>query len=258
MLELAGAENVFADTARQAVQPSHEQMLARAPEVNALPKVGALVDPDVERILSLRPDLVVVYGSQTDEQSRFAAVSIPIYSYRHGGIEATLETIADLGRVTGHAADANALVADIRTRLAAVAEAVRGRPRPKTLLVFDRPRGTLQGIFASGGVGFLHEMLELAGAENVFADTARQAVQPSHEQMLARAPEVVLVVSALPESADVVARDKRAWSILPSVPAVRTGRIVFLSGGELVVPGPRLAQGTEAFARALHPEVSWP
>src|SRR6185436_8538543 len=109
------------------------------PEVSALPKVGALVDPDVERILALRPDLVVVYGSQTDEQSRFAAVSIPIYSYRHGGIEATLETIADLGRVTGHAADANALVADIRARLAAVAEAVRGRPRPKTLLVFDRP-----------------------------------------------------------------------------------------------------------------------
>jgi iron complex transport system substrate-binding protein len=123
------------------------------------------------------------------------------------------------------------------------------------VLVFGRAPGTLQGLFASGGVGFLHEMLSIAGGENALADMLREAVQPSHEQLITRAPEVVLEISALPLDAAGLARARDAWSVLPSLPAVRAKRIVFLSGSELVVPGPRLARGTEAFARALHPEA---
>jgi iron complex transport system substrate-binding protein len=225
------------------------------PEVEALPRLGGLVAPDSERVLALRPDLVAIYGTQTDEIARFEAAGIRLYPYRHAGIEGTLETIVALGALTGHAAQASTLVADIRARLAAVAEKVRGRPRPRTVLVFDRARGTLQGMFASGGTGFLHEMLSIAGAENALADAHRESVQPSHEMLITRAPEVVLEISALPRSPEVIARETRAWDTLPSLPAVRAKRIVFLSGSELVVPGPRLAQGTEALARALHPEV---
>jgi iron complex transport system substrate-binding protein len=225
------------------------------PEVDALPKVGALVDPDNERILSLRPDLVVVYGSQDQELARFETAGIRTYVYRHAGIEGTLDTIVALGELTGHAGQAAELVATLRAQLAAVAAKVQGRPRPRTVLVFGRAPGTLQGLFASGGVGFLHEMLSIAGGENALADMLREAVQPSHEQLITRAPEVVLEISALPLDAAGLARARDAWSVLPSLPAVRAKRIVFLSGSELVVPGPRLARGTEAFARALHPEA---
>ena len=54
------------------------------PEVEALPKVGALLDPDTERILSLRPDLVVVYGSQAETEARFKKAGIRTFNYRHG------------------------------------------------------------------------------------------------------------------------------------------------------------------------------
>jgi iron complex transport system substrate-binding protein len=223
------------------------------PEVKKLPRVGALLDPDTERILSLRPDLVIVYGSQSELQAQFARARIRTYSYRHGGVSTVLETIQEIGAVTGRRAEADRVVRDIRARLDSVRASVQGRPRPRVLLVFERQPRTLRELYVSGGRGFLHEMLEIAGGQNVFADVDRESVQPSTETLLARAPDVILEVRAtgLLEARE-VANEQGVWSALTSVPAVRNRRIHFLVGDYLVVPGPRLAQATEAFAQAIH------
>jgi iron complex transport system substrate-binding protein len=224
------------------------------PEVTSLPRVGALLDPDVERILSLRPDLVIAYGSQADLQGQLARAEVPVYSYRHAGIAGIYETLSGVGKAAGRQADASRLAQSIRAQLDAVRARVKGRPRPRTLLVFERDPTTLRGIFASGGRGFLHEMLEVAGGANVFADVAREAVQPSQETLLARAPEVIIEVRATGLIATAAtADDRKAWSTLGSVPAIRNGRIYFLSGDYMLVPGPRVGLGAESFARALHP-----
>jgi iron complex transport system substrate-binding protein len=224
------------------------------PAVDKLPRVGALVDPDVERILSLRPDLVVTYGSQTVLEAQLARANIRTYSYRHGGVDRVLESIKDLGRATGRTKEADTVVRRITSRLDALRARVKGRPRPRTLLVIDRQPGTLREVYASGGVGFLQDMLTAAGGDNVFADSRTESVQPSTETLLARAPQVILEVRAegLIQQASVQG-ERNVWGTLASVPAVRQGRIHFLSGSHLVVPGPRLVQGAEDFARALHP-----
>jgi iron complex transport system substrate-binding protein len=227
------------------------------PEVKSLPRVGALLDPDMERILALRPDLVVSYGSQSDIQAQLARAKIRVFSYRHAGLNGVFATLKELGAAVGRPADGERLAREIRTGLDRIQARVHGRPRPRTLLVFDRDPASLRGVFVSGGVGFLHDMLGIAGGVNVFADVARESVQPSIETMLARAPEVILEVRAtgMLAPADDIAQAKRAWSALASVPAVRQGHIQILSGEHMVVPGPRVVQGTEAFAKALHPEV---
>lgn len=224
------------------------------PDVEALPRVGALLDPNTERILALKPDLVLVYGSQSELQAVFARAGIKTFSYRHGGIPTVLQSIRDIGTAAGHAASAERVAGELRRRLDAIRGRVAGRRRPRTMVVFERQPRTLREVYAVGGVGFLQDMLDLAGGTNVFADVRRESVQPSHERMLERAPEVILEVRAagLLEPGDL--RDEHAaWSTLPSLPAVRRGRIHLLVGEHLVVPGPRLAQGVEAFARALHP-----
>jgi len=226
------------------------------PQVKSLPRVGALLDPDMERILALRPDLVLSYGSQTDVQAQLARANIRVFSYRHAGLNGIFTTLKDLGAAVGRPADAERLARDIRGGLDAIQARVRGRPKPKTLLVFERDPASLRSVYVSGGVGFLHDMLGIAGGVNVFADVARESVQPSIETMLARSPEVILEVRAtgLLAAAD-VAQAKRVWGALASVPAVKQGRIEILTGEHLVVPGPRVVQGTEAFARALHPDA---
>ena len=228
------------------------------PEVKTLPRVGALLDPDTERILALRPDLVVVYGSQADLQARFERAGIQVYSYRHAGVDDVLATMREVGEATGRRGEAERLAGQLRARLDAVRERVAGGPRPRVMLVFGRQRGTLREIYASGGRGFLHEMLAIAGGENVFGDLDRESVQPSTETVLARAPEVILEIQATGLASEGEReREAAAWSTLASVPAVRDGRIHFLTGDYLVVPGPRIAAATEAIARVLHPAAEF-
>jgi iron complex transport system substrate-binding protein len=226
------------------------------PAVKSLPRVGALLDPDMERILALRPDLVLSYGSQTDLHVQLARAKIGVFSYRHAGLNGVFTSLKELGEVVGRTAESERLAREIRAGLDSIEARVRGRPKPRTLLVFERDPTSLRSVYVSGGVGFLHDMLGIAGGVNVFADVQRESVQPSVETMLARAPEVILEVRAtgLLAAAD-ADQAKRAWSALTSIPAVQKGRIQILSGEPLVVPGPRVVQGTDAFARALHPEA---
>lgn len=224
------------------------------PEVAKLPRLGALLDPDTERILTLRPTLVGIYGSQTDLQAQLARAGIRAYVYRHGGIETIYRTMRELGTATAREPQAERLVRDLQARIATIRTRVRDRTKPKVLLVISRQPGTLREIYVSGGVGFLHEMLEIAGGRNVFADVARESAQPSQETILARAPDIVVEVHAegMFKTSN-VQNEKAVWASLSSLPAVRNNRVHVLLGQHLVVPGPRFAGGAEALARTIHP-----
>lgn len=227
------------------------------PEVKTRPSVGALIDPNVERILSLRPDLVVIYASQTDLEQQLSRAGIAVFEYRHAGLADVTETIRAIGTRTGQRTQGDVLAARIERDLGAIRAKVGALPKPKTLLVFGHEPRSLRGLYASGGVGFLNDMLETAGGTNVFADVKLQAVQASTEQVLAARPDVILETRSSSEAvaADDIAADLDAWKTLASVPAVRNRRIVFLVDDRIVVPGPRVAEGTMLIARALHPGV---
>jgi iron complex transport system substrate-binding protein len=221
------------------------------PDVNRLPRVGALMDPDVERILSLKPDLIVVYGSQRDLSQQLSRAGIPQFPFVHGGLADVLTTIAALGERTGTSDRATALVASIRTQLDAIRSRVAGRPRPRTLIVFGRDPGALRNLYASGGIGFLHDMLEVAGGDDVFGDVKRESVQASTETLIARAPDVIVEIRADDEAVP----NPDDWTAVPSIPAVQKHRVTMLVGSELVTAGPRVAAATERLARAIHPEA---
>jgi len=225
------------------------------PETAKLPKVGALLDPDVERILSLRPDLVLIFSTQTDLARQFGRAGIAVFEYHQAGLDDVMRTIRDLGSRTGHDVDARAVVARMDAGLESIRRAVAGRPRPKTLLVFGRERLALRGIFASGGVGFMHDMLTVAGGDDVFADVQQQSVQASTETIIARRPDVIIEVRAAdtPMAHGAVDAEIRTWSILASVPAVRNKQVYFLIDDRLVIPGPRIVDGTRLLAEVLHP-----
>jgi iron complex transport system substrate-binding protein len=225
------------------------------PEVESLPKVGALIDPDTERILSLRPDLVVVYGSQNDAEARFKKAGIKTFNYRHAPTDAilgTLDTITALGAATGHEAQAREVIVQVTNGLDAVRKKVAGLDRPRTMLVIGRQPGTLQGIYAQGGSGFLNEMLEIAGGQNVFEDVKRESLQPSSETMLRVAPDILLELRSVAPAGNYPGTDLEVWNTLASIPAVRNRQVHALIGDHVVVAGPRIAQGAEAMARVLH------
>jgi len=226
------------------------------PEVSRLPKVGGLLDPNVERLISLKPDLVIVYDTQTDLKQQLDRARIPIFRYAHRGLPDITETMRSLGDRVGSKAEAEAAASRMESQLAAVRTRVAGRPRPATLLIFGRDPGALRHIDASGGLGFLHDVLELAGGRDVLGDLKQQSVDVSTEMVLRRAPEVILELhygeSLKTERLD---DERNVWKALPSVPAVKNNRVYLLRGDEFVVPGPRIVMAAERFARTLHPEV---
>jgi iron complex transport system substrate-binding protein len=225
------------------------------PEVRRLERVGALLDPDLERILALRPDLVAVYATQTDLRRQLERAGVPAYSYRHAGLADVTATIRDLGGRTGRVEDATRVAAGIERSMQDLRRRTAGRPRPRTLLVIGREPLAIRGVYASGGVGFLHDMLAAAGGDNVFADVKRQSVQASSELILARRPEVIVELRAgdVPEAQR--QKEIESWANLTALPAVRSGRVYFITDPRTVVPGPRVAEGAEIIARALHPEA---
>lgn len=222
------------------------------PEVDRLPKVGALVDPDLERIISLRPDLVVVYGSQQDLHRQLTRAKIPVYAYAHAGLADITTTITELGTRVGRKQPASRLAGQISSRIAATRARVAGRARPKTLIVFGREPLTLRGVYASGGLGFIHDMVEAAGGTNLFADVRREAVQATTELILTRRPEVVLELHGSPMSPSHLRRETAVWQTMTSLPAVRDGRVYLIADERTVVPGPRVADAVELIARTLH------
>ena len=225
------------------------------PESQKLPRVGALIDPNVEQILQMRPDLVVMYGTQTELQRRLERAKIPYYSYVHKGLADITETMRTLGTRVGAEAGANALASRVETQLADIRAQVAKSPRPKTLLVFERERRSLRNIYASGGVGFLHDMLVAAGGADAMGDIPRQSVTMSTEMVLARAPDIIIELRYSKD--DMNDADISAWNTLSSVPAVKNHRVILLTGEEFVVPGPRVGNATRRLAAAIHPEVKW-
>ena len=223
------------------------------PEADRLPKVGALLDPDFEKILSLHPDLVVVYDSQTDFIARLQRASIPVFHYQHAGLADITETIRRLGDAVGQTKNAQAVASGIERDLDAIRARVASLPKTQTLLVFGREPGSLRGIYASAGVGFLHDLLVVAGGVDAFDDVKKQSVVISSEQVLARAPAAIIELYDQNTTDAKLATERAVWKQLPSVPAVRNDHIYQLRGDFLTVPGPRIVQAARLMADALHP-----
>lgn len=221
-------------------------------EVEPLPRVGALIDPDIEKILSLRPDLVIVYGTQDELKVRLTRASIPMFLYQHAGLADITATIRSVGVRVGHAPEAEKVAGDMERGLDDIRTRVAGLPRYKTLLVFGREPGRLTSVYASAGVGFFHDLLEVIGSTDVFADVKKQNVQISSEQILARAPEAIIEFHGRSTPAQ-LETERKVWGTLSSLPAVKNNRVFLIADERLNIPGPRIVEAARLMADALHP-----
>ena len=224
------------------------------PEVMSKPRVGALIDPDFERILSLKPDLVIVYASQNDLIDRLRRVGIAMVVSRHAGLNDVTASIRDLGARLGRSERASQVAGAIERDLDEIRKRIAGRPRPKTALIFGREPGTLRAIYASAGVGFMHDMLLAAGGDDAFGDVKRENLQVTVEVLLARAPEVIIEVHpAEGWTPERLLEEQTVWNSLSSLPAVKSKRVHLLADDRLWAPGPRVAEGARRLAELLHP-----
>lgn len=211
----------------------------RPPQLAALPSVGRYGQLDMERLLSLRPDLLLVWpGSIPAAQlARLQGLGIPVYVAEPHRLDDIPQQLEELGQRLGAEEQGKALAADFRQR---IAELRRQYARPRALRLFYQVWN--QPLYTLGGRQVVSDALEVCGARNLFADLSLPAPQVGMESVLARDPEVILAPNET-QLAD--------WRGMPQLSATRLGQLWVLPDRNLERPSYAMLAATEKLCRLL-------
>jgi iron complex transport system substrate-binding protein len=220
------------------------------PEAARKPKIGGLFNPNLERIVSLKPDLAVLLPSESDLATRLTPLGVDVLVVPDetlAEVEGSYLTIARRCGVPG-----------MGERLAARWKAdLAPRPLPgpplKVMISVGRSAGRLGEVTAAGRRTFYDELLTRLGAVNVFADAPTRYPQVGLEEIVARKPDLILELRPDPLTPEKKAAVIQDWSALPQIPAVRNGRVVVIAGDYTMLPGPRLPRLYREMREAMAP-----
>jgi iron complex transport system substrate-binding protein len=216
------------------------------------PSVGGMVNPDLEALVALRPDLVVATdeGNREETFQQLERLRIPTYLVHANRVAEMLEVIARVGELTGRQAAVPALTGAIRARIDAVHRAVAPFPRPRVLYVlWPDP------LIVPGRDSILTELIDLAGGDSITAGDGDAYPRFSLEAAVARAPEVIILADHASGGSTAGRPSPEKWQRLTSVPAIKAGRLHSVDLAVLHRYGPRIPDGLERLAHILHPEA---
>lgn len=228
------------------------------PEAKNIAKVGGRMDPSYEQIVALQPDLVVLLDSHTDAAEQLRRVHVETLSVPHQTITDIHTAILRIGKACGAQQGATALVEKMKRSHARIEKAIGNRKRPRVLISIgrDTASGNLAGLFAAGRHSFYDEVIEAAGGVNAYADETVAYPQLSPESIIQLAPDVVIDLASFVKSREASVEEiADDWDALPTVPAVRNGRVHVIVGTYALRPGPRYVRFLEELAALLHPEA---
>ena len=212
-------------------------------------KVGDTTHPSIERIIALKPQIVLVstasqleaFTKQLDEQK------IAVYVTNPRSLDEVFHSIETLGELFGHHDGTASIVADLRTRAAAVEVAMRS---VKPVQVFYQVSG--EPLYTIGREAYLTDLVRRAGGVSVTADVPGGFPRYSDEAALSARPEAII----LPSGGSMGTANSTVAAALKKSPAVLSNRVYKINDDHLSRPGPRLIDGLEEMARALHPEAA--
>lgn len=228
MLYAAGAGHCLVGTIAHSKEPA---------EAAQVPVVGDSETLDFERLMALRPSMIVVAVDVVQRMriDRLRNLGLPVYQVHVTSLAAMPDSLERLGRLTGTAAAASASAASMRTELAALAARYGGRKPLRVLYqIWDKP------IYTIGGRHVITDALRLCGAVNVFAELDTAAPAVTREAVLTRDPAVILA-SGPP---DIAAQWLAEWRRYPALRAVRSGNLLGFSDERIDRMGPSVIDAT--------------
>jgi len=210
---------------------------------SALPKIGGVSDPDVERIVALSPDLVLCTtdGNPRDKVRALEEMGIPCFAVAPQDLGAVFTAIERLGVLLGAADRGRAEAEALRGRARLARPSSRGAEKPDVLFVVST-----SPIIAAGEGTFMDELVRLAGGRNAAARFSGRYPRLSVEDLVAARPDVIFVAGMA--GVERFPREVTRWK---EVPAFRDGSVVTLDGDLVTRPGPRLVTALERVSAAL-------
>ena len=223
------------------------------PEVNTKERVGGYFNPNLEKILALRTDCVITQGSHPKLVNFCNQYDIKLTQVALDGIDSLYQTLTLLGRILDCRKQAVQLKYSIENKLNAIKEKVGERDRIKTFFCFNRRQGELHSLYTISSEGFLGELLDSVGGENIYTNLTSMYQKISRESLIRAAPEVIIEV----QNNRAMSIDQRQklindWQQLSIIPAVKNDRIYILTDDYILLPGPRIPRIAARLAEVIH------
>ncbi len=211
-------------------------------------KVGDAFNPSMEKLVELKPDLVLTVKQQQFNKN-MDNLGIKYMVIDPKDLAGTYKDIELIGKVTGLEGKAGKIVDDMKATATRVQSQVKNAPGVRAIFLIDTT--DLNNPWTAGPGSFINELITLAGGENVAAKASAPYVEYSIEQIIAADPEVIILPDQYVVSPQAL-KDHPAWQ---KTSAVKNNRIIIVNGDIISRPGPRLAQGLEVVAKIIHPEL---
>lgn len=215
-------------------------------EAKKVPRIGDSNAVDMERVVALRPDVVVVWegGSNVSQVNRLEKLKVPLYRHKVSRLADIPMSLRRLGALADTRDAAEAAARDVEARLAALHKRYgQATQKPTVLLeVWNRP------IYTVGGSQMMTDSLRLCGARNVFDDLKEQGPSVDTEAVIGRDPQIIVAVAPPGVSQEWLAE----WKRFGTLRAVRDGRLVPFEDQRLSRLGPSAVAGTEALCEAIN------
>jgi iron complex transport system substrate-binding protein len=218
------------------------------PEARAIEHVGGSgefgVDPNVEKLVSLEPDLVLTIAGGEHWKERLRELDVPVFTANATDFDDLVTDIERIGRITGRGEAARQLTRAMVVQAEGIEKAVASEPRASCFFEAYFPPLTTVGPRT-----FIFDLLDRAGCEPVSAGATSDYAEWSVDRLVAEDPDVYLVSSESGQSAEAVG-ERPGFSGLSSV---KGGRVFLVDSDLIARPGPRVVEGLRALAAALHP-----
>ena len=214
------------------------------------PKVGSYINLNVEKIVSLNPDLVIAIadGNKKESVGALDRLGLSVYAVNPKCVHDILKTIENIGEITGCKDRAGKLVEELKSRMDYILSHTKDINRPRVFLQIG-----INPIVTVGRDTFHNDLISMAGGFNISGNEKTKYPQYSLEEILVRSPDII-VISSMHRGGG-FERKKEEWTRWKNIPAVKNERIYIIDSDLLDHPSPRIVDGLEALAEIIHPEV---
>ena len=226
------------------------------PEACQLSSIGGMINPSMETLVSLQPDLVLHQSHSSRMARNTQTLGIRSMGLEVGTLGDILNTIKLLGTTLGIEEHSERLLNKLNNGINFYKDKLKGVPPKEALLLLGDSSDPGRDLYAAGQGTFLHELFEISGGKNIIPPTMAQYPRITKEYIIEKSPEVI--IEAGPKSRlspEQIKERLQGWKRFPSIRAVQTEQIHYISADYILIPGPRLLHILEQFSKALHPEI---
>ena len=219
------------------------------PAVQAKTKIGGFTNPSIEKIVALRPDLILAAadGNRKETVRQLEKLELPVYVTNPTSTSGVLKSIGHIGAITGREKEAAALVEKLRQKLRSVAVRTRGKKKPRVFFQLG-----MEPMITAGRGTLIHEVIERAGGVNVAGNDVANYPRYSAEGIISASPDIIVFAPMVNDKTFEAVY--KFWRAFGEVPAVKNGKIYPIDANLINRASPRIFDAVEILSFMFHPE----